>query len=124
MGNRTRAKIVKNKVAPPFKQVEFDIVYGEGISREGSLLDYGVELDLIQKSGAWYSFGEIRLGQGKENARQFLKENTDIAAGIEQKIRETYDLPLFTPPGTGKETEKNEQLFGKRAGSCLPSFKP
>ncbi|NLP37866.1 MAG: recombinase RecA [Firmicutes bacterium] len=109
VGNRTRAKIVKNKVAPPFKQVEFDIVYGEGISREGSLLDYGVELDLIQKSGAWYSFGEIRLGQGKENARQFLKENTDIAAGIEQKIRETYDLPLFTPPGTGKETEKNEQ---------------
>src|SRR5690554_1739289 len=70
VGNRTRAKIVKNKVAPPFKQAEFDIVYGEGISREGTLLDYGADLDLVQKSGAWYSYGDVRLGQGKENARQ------------------------------------------------------
>ncbi|NLM51938.1 MAG: recombinase RecA [Firmicutes bacterium] len=108
VGNRTRAKIVKNKVAPPFKQVDFDIVYGEGISREGTLLDYGVELDLIQKSGAWYSYGDIRLGQGKENARQFLKENADIAANLEQKIREAYGLPLISSPENAAAKE-NEQ---------------
>jgi recombination protein RecA len=94
VGNRTRAKIVKNKVAPPFKQAEFDIVYGEGISREGTIIDYGIELDLIQKSGAWFSYGDTRLGQGRENARQFLKDNSDIAAELERKIREAYNLPL------------------------------
>lgn len=93
VGNRTRAKIVKNKVAPPFKQAEFDIVYGEGISREGTIIDYGIELDLIQKSGAWFSYGDTRLGQGRENARQFLKDNSDIAAELERKIREAYNLP-------------------------------
>jgi recombination protein RecA len=93
VGNRTRAKIVKNKVAPPFKQAEFDIVYGEGISREGSLLDLGVDMDLVQKSGAWFSFGDDRLGQGRENARQFLKEHQDIAEIIERKIREAHGLP-------------------------------
>lgn len=103
VGSRTKVKVVKNKVAPPFKQADFDIVYGEGISREGTLLDCGCELDLVQKSGAWYSFGDVRLGQGRENARQFLKDNPDIAAAIERKIREAYGLPVIsggqeTPP--------------------------
>lgn len=95
VGNRTRVKVVKNKVAPPFKQADFDIIYGEGISREGTLLDLGCDMDLIQKSGAWFSFGEERLGQGRENARQFLKEHKDIAGAVERKIREAYGLPVF-----------------------------
>ncbi len=93
VGNRTRAKVVKNKVAPPFRQADFDIIYGEGISREGILLDLGCDMDMIQKSGAWFSFGEERLGQGRENARQFLRENADLASALEKKIREAYGLP-------------------------------
>ena len=92
VGNRTRVKVVKNKVAPPFKQAEFDIMYGEGISREGSILDIGTSIDIIEKSGAWYSYGDIRLGQGRENAKQFLKENKEIADEIERKIRENFNL--------------------------------
>src|SRR5690606_27181727 len=88
VGNRTRIKVVKNKVAPPFKQADIDILYGEGISREGSILDLGTELDIIQKSGAWFSYNGERLGQGRENARQFLKDNPEIAAEIEKQIRE------------------------------------
>ncbi|BBB93108.1 MAG TPA: recombinase RecA [Methylomusa anaerophila] len=92
VGSRTRVKIVKNKVAPPFKQAEFDIMYGEGISREGSLVDIGTELDILSKSGTWYSFGEQRLGQGRENVKEFLKENSAIADEIERKIRETLTV--------------------------------
>ncbi len=92
IGNRTRVKVVKNKIAPPFKQAEFDIMYGEGISREGSILDIGTSVDIIEKSGAWYSYGDIRLGQGRENAKQFLKENKEIADEIERKIRENFNL--------------------------------
>ena len=88
VGNRTRIKVVKNKVAPPFKQADIDILYGEGISREGSIIDLGTELDIIQKSGAWFSYNGERLGQGRENARQFLKDNPQIAAEIEKQIRE------------------------------------
>ncbi|GGE61163.1 recombinase RecA [Nesterenkonia cremea] len=87
VGNRTRAKIVKNKMAPPFKQAEFDILYGEGISREGGLIDVGVENGLIKKSGAWFTYEGDQLGQGKEKARQFLKDNPDLADEIEHKIR-------------------------------------
>ncbi|MCL4462392.1 MAG: recombinase RecA [Firmicutes bacterium] len=94
VGNRTRVKVVKNKVAPPFKQADFDIVYGEGISSEGTLLDLGCEMDLIQKSGAWFSFGDERMGQGRENARVFLKENKEIASTIDRKIREAHCLPV------------------------------
>ncbi|MDE5412894.1 recombinase RecA [Alkalihalobacterium chitinilyticum] len=92
VGNKTKIKVVKNKVAPPFKVAEVDIMYGEGISREGSILDIGAELDIVQKSGAWYSFNEERLGQGRENAKQFLKENVDLTAEIEQLIRAHYGL--------------------------------
>jgi len=87
VGNRTRVKVVKNKVAPPFKQAEFDILYGEGISREGSILDVGQETGIIQKSGAWYAYGDIRLGQGRENSRDFLKANREITAEIEKRLR-------------------------------------
>ncbi|MGI6227703.1 MAG: recombinase RecA [Peptococcales bacterium] len=93
VGNRTKVKIVKNKVAPPFKQAEFDIMYGLGISREGDILDLGAELDVIKKSGAWYSFGDERLGQGRENAKEFLKENADISQTIETKIKELLNIP-------------------------------
>ncbi|RUS48237.1 recombinase RecA [Cohnella sp. AR92] len=87
VGNRTRIKVVKNKVAPPFKQAELDIMYGEGISREGSIIDIGTELDIVQKSGAWFSYGGERLGQGRENSKQFLKDNPALAEQIEQQIR-------------------------------------
>ncbi len=94
LGNRTRAKIIKNKVAPPFKQSEFDIMYGEGISRVGDILDIGVKEEIVQKSGAWFAYGDVRLGQGRENAKNFFKENPEIASEIENKIREKYSLPL------------------------------
>jgi recombination protein RecA len=88
VGNRTRVKVVKNKVSPPFKQAEFDILYGQGISREGGLIDMGVEHGFVRKSGAWYTYDGDQLGQGKENARQFLKDNPDLANEIEKKIKE------------------------------------
>jgi recombination protein RecA len=97
IGNETRVKVVKNKMAPPFKQAEFEILYGEGTSREGELIDLGVANDLVEKSGAWYSYNGDRIGQGKDNARNFLKENPDMANGIETKLR---DLLL---PKTGAE---------------------
>jgi recombination protein RecA len=94
VGNRTRVKIVKNKVAPPFKQAEFDIMYGEGISKEGNVLDVAVNNDIVNKSGAWYSYGDLRLGQGRENSKQYLKENPQVALEIENKIRESFNLGL------------------------------
>lgn len=92
VGNRVRVKVVKNKVSPPFRQAEFDIVYGEGISKEGSLIDVGVEEGIIRKAGAWYTYDGEQLGQGKENARKFLKEHADIALEIEKKIKEHLDV--------------------------------
>ncbi len=94
IGNRTKVKVVKNKVAPPFKVAEFDILYGKGISAEGSLIDLGLEHNVINKSGAWYSYGEERLGQGRENVRDYLKENLEIREEIEQKVREMAGLPI------------------------------
>ena len=96
-GNETRVKVVKNKVAPPFKQVEFDILYGEGISREGELIDLGVKENIVEKSGAWYSYDGTRIGQGKDNVRAYLKENTAIANEIEAKIR-----AVLLPPKSSK----------------------
>jgi len=92
VGSRVRAKIVKNKIAPPFKQAEFDIMYGEGVSKTGSLLDLGVEYGLINKNGAWYTFGEERIGQGRESAKQFLKENLDLAAQLETQLKQKIGL--------------------------------
>ena len=104
VGNRTRVKVVKNKLAPPFRQAEFDIIYGEGISKEGSILDLGVEHNIIDKSGAWYSYGDTRIGQGRENARQFLKDNPDVAKEIESRIREIL-IPVYN---TDAEAERDD----------------
>ena len=95
VGNRTRVKIAKNKVAPPFKQAEFDILYGQGVSKEGDILDLASDLNIVQKSGAWYSYDGLRLGQGRENAKLYLKENTEMAVTIENLIREKHGLPII-----------------------------
>ena len=92
VGNATRVKVVKNKVAPPFKQVEFDIMYGEGISKTGEIIDLGVKEGIIEKSGAWFSYGDERIGQGRENAKIFLKENQKMSSEIEEKIRKSYSI--------------------------------
>jgi recombination protein RecA len=103
IGNRTRVKVVKNKVAPPFKQAEFDILYGQGISREGSLIDVGVEQGIVRKSGAWYTYEGEQLGQGKENVRTFLKENTDLADEIDRKIKEKLGIGVAAPTDPADE---------------------
>ncbi|MCR4403283.1 MAG: recombinase RecA [Firmicutes bacterium] len=97
IGSRTRARVVKNKIAPPFREAEFDIIYGQGISREGSILDLGEANDIIARSGTWYSYGDIKLGQGRENAREFLRDNPDLAAEIESKVRHLAGLKLPAP---------------------------
>jgi recombination protein RecA len=111
VGNRTRVKVVKNKLASPFKQAEFDIMFGEGISREGGLIDFGVEQDIVKKSGAWYTFDGEQLGQGKENSRRYLKDNPEMADIIEKKIRHKLgigvpravaDLPAEEAPEVAK----------------------
>jgi recombination protein RecA len=105
IGNQTRVKVVKNKVAPPFRQAEFEILFGEGISFEGDLIELGVASNIVTKTGSWYSFGEERIGQGKDNARMFLKENKDIRKKIEQSVRAHYALPMpsaGTKPESGK----------------------
>jgi recombination protein RecA len=98
VGNTTRVKVVKNKVAPPFKEVEFDIMYGEGISKTGELIDLGVKAGVVEKSGSWFSFGDERIGQGRENAKQFLKDNPAIALSIEDRIRASHGLDLGFAP--------------------------
>lgn len=106
VGNTTRVKVVKNKVAPPFKQVEFDIMYGEGISKRGELIDLGVKLDLIEKSGSWFSYGDQRIGQGRENAKTFLKDNPQMAWEIEDKIRAANGLDFDMPAPEVAEVTK------------------
>jgi recombination protein RecA len=116
IGNRTKVKIVKNKVAPPFREVEFDILYGQGISKEGELLDIGAEEGIIEKSGAWYAFEGERIGQGRENARDFLREHKDAAAKIEAKVREKHGLkPDVVGLPTPAEPTSNEGAEGGRA---------
>jgi len=100
IGNQTRVKVVKNKVSPPFKMAEFEILYGGGISREGEIIDLGVQHGMIEKAGSWYSYGDDRIGQGKENVREFLKSNPEVAAGIEAKIRAKL-LPSTVKPAAG-----------------------
>ncbi len=111
VGNATRVKVVKNKVAPPFKQVEFDIMYGEGISKTGELLDLGVKAGVVEKSGSWYSYGDERIGQGRENAKGFLKENKKVAYEIEDKIRAAHGLDFDMPEGV----EDNDSLMEDEA---------
>ena len=95
IGSETKVKVVKNKVSPPFKTAEFDILYGEGISREGEIIDMGVEARVLEKSGAWYAYNGEKIGQGKDNAREFLRENSDVAREIENKVREHMGIPLL-----------------------------
>ncbi|MBI1492298.1 recombinase RecA [Halocynthiibacter styelae] len=105
VGNQTRVKVVKNKVAPPFKQVEFDIMYGEGISKMGELLDLGVKAGVVDKSGSWFSYGDERIGQGRENAKNYLRENNRTAFEIEDKIRAAHGLDFDMPPGMGDDDD-------------------
>ena len=109
IGNRTRAKVVKNKVAPPFREAEFDIMYGEGISRLGELLDLGVKLELVQKSGSWFAMGETRLGQGRDAAKQYLKDNPQVADGLEAAIRRDFFKLMST----------QSQVAAKAAGRAV-----
>ena len=97
IGNETKVKVVKNKVSPPFKTAEFDILYGQGISREGEIIDMGVDNKILEKSGAWYAYNGEKIGQGKDNAREFLKENPEIAYEIENKVREAVGIPMLPP---------------------------
>jgi recombination protein RecA len=113
VGNRTRVKVVKNKVAPPFKQAEFDIIYGYGISREGGLIDMGVEHGFVRKAGAWYTYEGDQLGQGKENARSFLKDNPDLADEIEKKIKEKL--------GIGPRVDQKPEVSAAAVVAALPA---
>ncbi|MBL3565127.1 recombinase RecA [Rhodovulum sulfidophilum] len=108
VGNATKVKVVKNKVAPPFKQVEFDIMYGEGISKMGEILDLGVKAGVVDKSGSWYSYGDERIGQGRENAKNFLRENSAVALQIEDKIRAAHGLDFHI---SGDENDENDEMI-------------
>jgi recombination protein RecA len=108
VGNQTRVKVVKNKLAPPFRQVEFDIMYGEGISKVGELIDLGVKANVVEKSGAWFSHDSQRIGQGRENAKQFLRDHKDLADAIERKVRDQSGVvtnAMMTTPDDGEEAE-------------------
>ncbi len=102
-GNQTRVKVVKNKMAPPFKQVEFDIMYGEGISKTGELIDLGVKANIVEKSGAWFSYDSQRVGQGRENAKQFLRDHPEVAADIECRIRDQAGVVSDAMMGTPEQ---------------------
>ena len=109
VGNRTRVKVVKNKVAPPFREAEFDIMYGEGISKEGSILDMAVKLDIIEKSGAWFSYNNAKIGQGRENVKKYLRENPEIAEEIENKVRDNYNKAFEQALNEDEEVEEKEE---------------
>ncbi len=109
IGNRTRVRVVKNKMAPPFTEAEFDIVYGEGISKYGDLIDTGVEAGIIEKSGSWYSHGGERIGQGRENVKKFLKENPDLFGSIYLKARESLGLSAAQTSDAEEELEKTQK---------------
>ena len=122
IGNRTRAKIVKNKVAPPFREAEFDIMFGEGISKIGEILDLGVKLGVVQKSGAWFNYGEMRLGQGRDNAKQFLKDHPEVSDEIEQIVRANADRLLAAgKKGTVKPLDPSEIIKPAAAAAETPA---
>ena len=111
LGSRTRVKVVKNKVAPPFKQAEFDIMYGEGISKIGDLLDIAADIDVVKKSGAWYSYNDIKLGQGRENVKKFLQDNMDLTNEIDEKVRAHYKLDEAKNNAAENESEESIDNF-------------
>ena len=112
VGNETRVKVVKNKVAPPFKTAEFDILFGEGISRHGEIIDMGVEARILDKSGAWYAYNGEKIGQGRDNAREFLRENPELSREIENKVRASLGIPLLPEDA---DTEVKVKSGGKKA---------
>jgi recombination protein RecA len=123
VGNRTRVRVVKNKLAPPFRTAEFDIMFGVGVSKEGDVLDLSVDKGIVEKSGAWYSFGEERIGQGRENVKQFLKENPDIFREIEGRVRATLNNENQEPEDKekkGKNIEKDEKNIKAEAKAAVP----
>ena len=112
IGNRTRVKVVKNKVAPPFREAEFDILYGEGISKSGSILDLAVNLDIIEKSGAWFSYKGAKIGQGRENVKKYLQDNPEVLAEVEKKIRDNYSKAFeqaLDEKGATKDDEEDDE---------------
>ena len=113
IGNETKVKVVKNKVAPPFKTAEFDILFGEGMSRHGEIIDMGVNANILDKSGAWYAYNGEKIGQGRDNAREFLRENRELSHEIENKVRLSLGIPLL--PGTA-ETDEKTKPAGKKGG--------
>ena len=114
IGNHTRIKVVKNKIAPPFKEAEFDIMFGQGISREGDIIDLAANLGIINKSGAWYAYNDAKIGQGRENAKNYLRENPAVMDEVEAKVREHYGLPVDRKP----TDEKSADTAGKKAGDA------
>jgi len=118
VGSRTRVKVVKNKLAPPFREAEFDILYGEGISREGNVLDVASELGIVSRTGTWYAFGDIRLGQGRENAREYLRQNPELTARIEAQVREAVGL-LRRPSAEPEEPARANGGAGTRKAEAL-----
>lgn len=120
VGSRTKIKVVKNKVAPPFKVAEFDIMFGTGISREGDILDLAAECNVINKSGAWYAYEGNKIGQGRENAKKFLKDNPEICQAVEEKVRVAYGLDGENLPQEGQEQsdEKKDKKSGKKASEA------
>ncbi len=120
IGNETKVKVVKNKVAPPFKEAHFDILYGEGVSREGEIIDLGVEAKIVEKSGAWYSYGSDRIGQGKDNARQHLRERPELAREIENKVRAHLGVPALPPLKTEGAAKADEASGGRKAKAPAP----
>ena len=112
IGNETKVKVVKNKVAPPFKTAEFDILFGEGISRHGEIIDMGVDAHILDKSGAWYAYNGEKIGQGRDNAREFLRENPELSREIENKVRESLGIPLLPEALDAEAKPKNS---GKKA---------
>jgi recombination protein RecA len=113
IGNETKVKVVKNKVAPPFKTAEFDILFGEGISRQGEIIDMGVNAHILDKSGAWYAYNGEKIGQGRDNAREFLRENPELSREIENKVRESLGIPLL--PESLEAAEAKAGKAGKKA---------
>jgi recombination protein RecA len=122
VGNRTKIKIVKNKLAPPFREAEFDILYGFGISKEGDLLDLGAQHNIVEKSGAWYSYGGERIGQGRENARQFLKDNTDIYAKLDREVRK--QLGMMREATNGAPVPAGDAPAPSPAAKAAPAAAP
>lgn len=124
VGNRTKVKVVKNKVAPPFKLAEFDIVYGEGISKVGDMLDLAVEQDIVEKSGAWYSYEGERIGQGRENTKTFLKEHPEMVADIDNKVRLGYGLVTAAAPNRKSRRPKLPAEDGRERFALLTARLP